>query len=702
MKNKNKINNIFLFGEKRFAAITADPSNGENGKEITSSRPRARRPAKTSPELTGVSNDIRKRTGDVMRIISAEEEFPQIEIGAEIAFETKDLSSLEKALLKPETLEIAQTMFKDLLSIIRTPSATRPEKLQSVKKSYPEIRLPDFINLVLEFEKKFNDAYERIGREAYNAHINRAIHRYAEELAGFDREVVKTVLDEVRETGLLLGKQLPDGKAKTSGEYERDKAFLKERFLEASLGLSLIGVSTLFSTEDGKKLLEEIATSGEPAGIEVLKNINILQGPERALINHKHNLTPAQIEKITRRETDPEVINVLANDALNYLSQERIEALLEGRVDPDTVKILAVNIGHPEFNDVYLERIWKGPEIVTIDGIKKRYYPGSAALGKGGLGTFYRAAILDPSNKKLKFMGVKTANRESGINNLGSEVTGSRHVVDAANRDFMGGNLRAYKHFVKIHAIADDGAAIFYELIEKGGKNITLAQMMKDPDADPAELISYYLDSLRALTILHRQNILHGDYNASQVMVAESGGKLGDYGTVISGDRYLQNEKGVPARGVLYEGLGTMVIDTEEGSKLVWIGKIPCHSNEIAISPQYYSGKVFEAVAAAGPKAAWKIDAYAAGVQLKQLITGRIMMDAAKPKSDARGFEADENPASKIALVTGPPHTFPGPEMNTKLIQIASKLTDAGDLIYTVNDAIRDIENTIKENNILN
>lgn len=385
---------------------------------------------------------------------------------------------------------------------------------------------------------------------------------------------------------------------------------------------------------------------------------------------------------------DPAVVRMLAADEAGHLV-EYTDLLLNSPetaakiFTPERIAILEANLGHPEFNPNYLERILMAPaEEVVVGGKTLHYYPG-AAVGEGGIGTFFRAAIVDPDTKKLTFVGVKRAKPEVG--SLGMEADGARHVLQIHAAEAAAGKPVKLNRPVMI---ADNGTMIFYEITEHrtphGADTRDLSALIEDPDFPAAELYSLLADSGEGLAMLHRYGLIHADYKGSQVFRAQEGAKLGDFGSITRFEDFTT--------GMNYTGAVELPFEFDAAGKvtrteMVYIGRTPAPT--IGITPHYYSPMVLDAVAQHGPKYMWKIDAYAFGVQIDEMVTGRIHMPAAVYDHGKAAWVHD--PSRVLVFDAGSARPLADPAANKALLEIARKLKDPTNLTYTIADAVRDI-----------
>jgi hypothetical protein len=418
------------------------------------------------------------------------------------------------------------------------------------------------------------------------------------------------------------------------------------------------------------------------------------------LLQNSEKLTAAKMDAIDRFATDetdimtiinhenPRLLEMLARDKNGILddytdllinSPETMEQLFQ----PDTINFIEKNVDNPNFTQNLLERILMGsPDKMTSGGKEIEFYPanGGAPLGKGGIGSVYRVVMVDPVSGKLRFVAAKVINPDVALrgHDLGSEVQGSRRIQSVIDAELKAGNPDAKDLFVEPVAVGDDGQMIFYEIVDyrtEDGTRTTrdLEKMMADPASDPEILLKGVYDNARALEILHRNRMVHGDEKGSQSMRTDTGSRLGDFGTIQTFEELA---------GTLTRPLGAY--EVPDTGDYMYLSDGP----QVSFTPPYSSGAVHDVIRG-NPDAAWKVDAYALGCTIEEMLTGKILLPAATP--DGR-----YDPTRYVESGNFPEHLMPDPAANAKLWEIAWKLKDHTNLTYTVADAVREMAPYIK------
>lgn len=647
-------------------------------------------------ELLAVEGETRKGSGalplpDEVTTPKAAASRPEEKPVEAVRGTIQNLGSLIKLFGSPDTHEAAKAIFRELLeftqllrkmkneaAVAPDPGEVQQRRLNAVSEfttKFKPVAKPKVYDLIREFGRVYESEYERISREMFLAINQRKIHTYAEDPkqhAPFQREIVKQVLAEATSVGDLL-------------DFSEEKLLLK-LLQNGELGLGIMNIRALLGSDLGKKILDTLKT--DPVLVSAIEEKKmVVQGPKMAIDNHGQNLDQPMVGRILRSEMDQKVINVLAQDARKILSKEQVEDLTQGKILPYMVEILAANIDHPEFTADYVNRILLGPEIVKIKGIDTPYYP-SNSLGRGGVGEFFRAALLDPVNRKLRFGGLKRANRGRLTEEMFQrEAAGAKNVSQAIDKAFLGGNVEAGKNLVNPLVVADNGKTIFYEVVEKANATKDLDTIAADVNTPPDVIYGLIRDSFKGLSILHQAGLVHGDYKGSQVYDGPEGAKLGDFGTVVPFETYLRN-------GGTNVGIMNISVNRAGERKMVWVGNAPNYINPKSMegmTPLYYSDTIFNAVKERGPQYVWKIDAYAAGVQLLEYLTGKITMDGMK-HSALGGIEKDSENRVVIHLTEARPF---GDDRDARIAKVAEQLMDAKNFEYTLAHAVRDLNSIL-------
>jgi len=410
---------------------------------------------------------------------------------------------------------------------------------------------------------------------------------------------------------------------------------------------------------------------------------------EKGLVNY-------DIEDITAiiLNDHPRLLSMLARDSQGILDDYKdmiihSPSTFETLFTPESLIFLERNMGDPNLTKNLMERILGGsPDtMIGTDGKEYKYYPAGignasdAPLGEGGIGIFSRVALIDPVTGKIRMAGVKMLRAEAVAagHTLESEAHGAIAIMDVIRAEKSRGNPEAGSLFIQPLAISKDHTMIFYEIAEyttdnQERKTQNLEDIMYDPQA-PAELIARMVyDNARALAILHKYGFIHGDEKSSQVFRTDTGGRMGDFGTVTSFRLY---------RDGLRYNYG-MINNSSIGINApVYLGTSPQ-----ILTPYYSSGEVYDNIIKYGSAYAWKADAYALGCTIEEFLKGKIMMPAARQNSTGAWERA---PNQYVASPAIPAHPLPNHADNVKLLEIAWKLKDPNNSNYTVADAVREM-----------
>ncbi|MCC7197143.1 hypothetical protein IT413_03015 [Candidatus Peregrinibacteria bacterium] len=574
---------------------------------------------------------------------------------------------------------------------------------------------------------------QRPDLQGNNAEIRKILGDKAYQLLS-EYHVAKQLYDRsavVEAASLAIGKQLQDAVYKVDPKDRQAFEALRDR-LFAALGrgefadaVQIVGKHPIYQKYKSYfDLMEKFqATKDQQRALDMISGLGGPPAMKQKLIKNAHLLTPDKVEVLKRfasdsqdvdtilNHPDPKLMKLLSRDVNGHLenyvdiilnspstfsasispekqkflersldsqniTQDIVEKVMAtNQISAPMFEFLGKNINSPYMNKDMVDRMASGKsEKIDINGVSYEYYPDmSKSAGEGGIGAFYRVALIDPVTKEVRFAGMKVVKPDAAAQGitLGSEAVGAGYVVDVVQKEKANG---ADNVFVKPIAISPDGKSILYELVDYTGadgkkKSGDYDALGDDPNVPLSRLLHGLHDGAIGLSFLHRNGLIHGDFKSSQIFPTDNGGRLGDFGTVTPNDAFFQGLSGhIP--GYTFNG----------STEPVYLGRVPSQ-----VSPMFYSGAVTDAVIAKGPQYAWKIDAYALGVQLEAIVTGKIHMPKAAP-------DHKYDPTSSVPMDYGIDRSPADPVAKAKLMEIVNKLKDPNNFTYTPADAARDMK----------
>jgi len=525
--------------------------------------------------------------------------------------------------------------------------------------------------------------------------------------------VAKQYADKYAETqakSTELGKQLldltfkVDPKDRKMYEQIRDTLFAALNRGEYADALAIISKSAIYQkykshfemleqfqkTKDQIRALEMIADLGS-APIELKQKLikeSHLLSPDKVNVLKAYAKDAQDVDTILHHD-DPDLMHLLSRDTNGYLADQveiilNAPSLFKSHISPEKLKFLEKNIDSQYLSKDLVEKMLVSQgEKIEIDGKTFQYYPDKGKeVGEGGIGIFYRVVLVDPITGKLRFAGVKIL--KPGLPaemTLGSEADGAKLVSDVVAKEKANG---AENLFAKPIAVSSDKKMIFYELVDyldSNGRRTSKdsEKLFDDPNVPVEVSFKGLFDGATALSLLHKNGLVHGDFKAAQIFSTDTGGKLGDFGTVVPFDAFYADINKPD------HNWGTQTIPDFVNAP-VYFGKRP-----MAFTPWAHSGVITDVISSKGPQYAWKFDAFALGTQIEGFLNGSVTL----PRGTA---DNKFDPSSPVFYTySNSPKPMVDPVAQGKFLEIAAKLKDPNNLTYTVADAVRDMKPYIKQ-----
>lgn len=231
---------------------------------------------------------------------------------------------------------------------------------------------------------------------------------------------------------------------------------------------------------------------------------------------------------------------------------------------------------------------------VAVSEVLDNRYSIEEKIKEGGAGIIYKAQD-------------KLLNMPVAIKVLSDELSGDRESMSQLLYEARYAMQLSHKHIVRLHNINESSG--FYYLVMEYIDGMTLREMLQGNAAMDVATVAQIAEVMGdALGYAHRHGIYHRDLKPDNVMVSEDGVlKIIDFGLACLARQVRQHQ-------------------------------------DICGTPFYMSPEEIEGVALDQ-----RVDIYALGVMLHELLTGRLPLDEEKPPEDFMHFE----PACSCALPEG-------------------------------------------------